>query len=282
MAQTTVTKRYKGKAQGPVSWEALLQIFDTLYGEKARSLPKYPAVIGAVYGKWIDSDNTQQEAASLVEIEDAYKKNETAYIIFSGSIDKGPPCIFEYWPSKAESFIEVHAPDNKTAAQLISSVKKVFPYIERYIFISYDTSEYAMATFIANIVQKRMVPGINVFVAKRDIQAGEDPIKIMLEEQLLHAEVLLALCSKQSKSSPWLWWESSAVWAKGGLVIPLFVDLSPNEFDGPITLVCQGRLLFNVTDLNSVLKSIIAKLCPGQKYEELAKEEIAELQKLKE
>lgn len=282
MAQTTVTKRYKGKAQEPVSWEALLRIFDALYDEKARSLPKYPSVIGAVHGKWIDGDNAQHEAASLDEIEDAYKKYKTASIVFSGSINNGPRSSFQYWPSKAEAFIEVQAPNKNTADQLIGSVSKEFPYIERYMFISYDTSEYNMATFIANVVQKRMVPGINVFVAKRDIQAGENPLKIMLEEQLLRAEALLALCSKQSKSSPWLWWESSAVWANGGLVIPLFVDLSPNEFGGPIALVCQGRSLFEATELNSALKSLIVKLCPGQKYEELTKEEAAELQKLQE
>jgi hypothetical protein len=282
MAQTTVTRKYKGKAQGHVNWDAILRIFDALYGEKARSLPKYPAVIGAVHGKWIDSDNAQHEAASLEEIKDAYNKYKTASIIFSGSIDKRHYSFFQYWPSKAEAFVEVQAPDNTTADQLIGSVSKEFPYRERYVFISYDTSEYAMAAFIANVVQKRMVHGINVFVAKRDIPAGENPLKIMLEEQLLHAEALLALCSRQSKSSPWLWWESSAVWAKGGLVIPLFVDLSPNEFDGPITLVCQGLSFFDVTELNSALKSLIKKLCPGQKYEQLTKQEIAELQKFHE
>jgi len=281
MAQTVLIKRYRGRAQEPVNWEALVRIFDILWGEKARSLPKYPDVIGAVHGKWIDGLNTQHEATSLIEIEHAYKKFETASIVFSGSLEKGPYSVFQYWPSKAEAFIEVQAPDETTSDHLIGSVRSVFPFIERYVFISYDTSEYDMATFIAKVVERRMVPGITVFVAKRDIPAGANPLKIMLEEQLLRAEALLALCSVQSKSSPWLWWESSAVWARGGLVIPLFVDLSPIDFDGPITLVCQGRSFFDVKDLNSVLNSLIAKLCPGQKCEELTEQEATDLHKLR-
>lgn len=279
MAQTILTRRYIGRAQEPVDWEALVRIFDFLWGERARSLPKYPDVIGAVHGKWIDGNDAQHEAASLDEIEHAYKKFETASIVFSGSIERGPHSFFQYQPSKAEAFIEVQAPDEATADQLIGSVSKVFPHTERYVFISYDTSDYNMATFIAKVVERRMAPGINVFVAKRDIPAGANPLKIMLEEQLLRAEALLALCSSQSKSSPWLWWESSAVWAKGGLVIPLFVDLSPIEFDGPITLVCQGRSFFDVTELNSALNSLIARLCPGQTCEELTEQEVVELQK---
>jgi hypothetical protein len=278
MAKTIVIRKYKGRALQPVSWEALIRIFDTLWGERARSLPKYPEVIGAVHRRWINGHTTQHEAASLDEIENAYKEFETASIIFTGSIERGPNSVFQYWPSKAEAFIEVQAPDETTADSLIGSVRREFPLIERYVFISYDTSEFDLATFIAEVVERRMVPGINVFVAKRDIPAGGNPLKIMLEEQLLRAEALLTLCSVKSKSSPWLWWESSAVWARGGLVIPLFVDISPSEFDGPITLVCQGRSLFDIMELNSALDSLLAKVCPDKKYEGLTEQEVAHLQ----
>jgi hypothetical protein len=103
----------------------------------------------------------------------------------------------------------------------------------------------------------------------------------MLEEQLLGAEVLVALCSQQSKTSPWLWWESSAVWARGGLVIPLFVDISPNELNGPITLVCQGRSFFEVDDINSVLSTLVTKVSPGQQVNKLTNEEVEELRGFK-
>ena len=120
-----------------------------------------------------------------------------------------------------------------------------------------------------------------MFVAVRDIPPGADPLKVMLEEQLLRAEALVALCSKQSKTSPWLWWESSAVWARGHLVVPLFIDITPNEFGGPINLVCQGRSFFEVAGINLTLRAVIGKVCPGHQYEQLTASEIDELNTLK-
>src|SRR5262249_12921973 len=48
-------------------------------------------------------------------------------------------------------------------------------------------------------------------------------------------------------------------------------------FDGPITLVCQGRSFFEVADINSALRALIGKVCPGHQYEELTAREINEL-----
>jgi hypothetical protein len=279
MSQTTVTRKYQGKALEAVPWEALLRIFDALFGESARSLPKYPEVIGFVNGEWIDAQNMEHKAQILEDIEQAYNKFETASITFTSLNEKAQKLFFKYWPSKAEAFTQIEASDKTTADGLISAVSKEFPLIERYVFISYDTAEYDLATFIAEVVENHMGPGINVFVAKRDISAGENPLKVMLDEQLLQAEALLALCSSSSKNSPWLWWESSAVWAKGGLVIPLFVDISPNEFNGPITLVCQGRSLFDVEELNAALNTLITRVFPSKKDGGLTQEEQVRLQK---
>lgn len=282
MSKDTVTKSYRGKASQTVSWDALLRVFDALWGKNARSLPSYPEIIGDVQGKWIDSQNTEHKAEVLEEIEQAYKKYETASIIFNSLDEKGLRRFFQYWPSNVKALIEVQTTDRATADTLIDSVRNEFPFVEKYVFVSYDSSEYRLAVTIAEIVEKRLAPGVTVFVAKRDIPAGKNPRKIMLEEQLLQAEALLAICSAQSKKSPWLWWESSAVWARGGLVIPLFVDITPNSFNGPIILVCQGRSIFNKADLNSVLSSLVATVCPGQIYEELTDQELADLKKFQE
>jgi hypothetical protein len=168
----------------------------------------------------------------------------------------------------------VQAGDQATAEQLVEVVRKEFPLVAKYVFVSYDTSEYELATFMAEVLGKRLLPGISVFVAKRDIPPGSNPLKVMLGDQLLRAEALIALCSQQSKTSPWLWWESSAVWARRGHVIPLYIDISPKDFNGPISLVCQGRSLSDLADINSALSSIVEKVCPGHKYEELTSQEI--------
>ncbi len=281
MAQTTIRRSYQGRAGEPVSWEALLRIFDTIWGEAARSLPKYPQIIGAIHASWSDALGTNYEADSLDEVSRAYQQRRTASISFNGLFQRVSRCSFRYCPDKVEASIDVQAGDQETAEYIIAAVRREFPLDAKYVFISYDTAELELATYMANALEKRLVPGVSVFVAKHDIEPGANPIKVMLEEQLLHAEALVALCSAKSKASPWLWWESSAVWARRGLVVPLFVDLSPSEFNGPITLVCQGRCFFELADMNSTLRAVIGKVCPGHPCEELTLEEVAELERLR-
>ncbi len=281
MAKDIITRSYKGRAVEPVSWEALLRIFDTVWGGAARSLPKGMQAIGAVHALWHDASGNEHEADSLAEVGQAYQQKKTESISFNGWLERGPRCYFRYWLAKVEAYIHVRAGDEETAERIITAVRQEFPLVAKYVFISYDTSECELATYMAKILKKRLVPGVSVFVAERDIEPGASWLKVMLEEQLLHAEALVALCSNRSKTSPWLWWESSAVWARGGLVTPLFVDLSPREFNGPITLVCQGRSFFEVADMNSTLRAVIGKVCPDHPCEELMPEEVVELEKLR-
>jgi hypothetical protein len=280
MAKTTVTRVYRGRAIEPISWEALLRIFDGLWGEGAMTLPFYPEVIGGVLAIWIDAEGIKHEAESLNELIESYKKELTAFIFIGGSINHGPDCNLKYWPARAEASFKIEASDTLTADKLLEVVKHAFPIVVKIVFISYHTSEFQLATFIKEIIERRLAPGISVFVARCDISAGSNPLKVMLEEQLLRADALVALCSKQSKESPWLWWESSAVWARDGLVIPLFIDISPNDFNGPITLVCQGRSFFEVDDINSVLSALVAKVSPDKQVNGLNDEEIVELRGL--
>jgi hypothetical protein len=281
MAKSTITLSYVGRAEQPVAWEALLRIFDTVCGPEARSLPKYPQIIGAAHASWHDASGVEHEAESLDEVGQAYQKRETAFISFRRLLESGSRCSFRYWPAKAEASIEVRMRDQTIAEQCIAAVRNEFPLIAKYVFISYDTVEYDFANYIAKVLQRRLVPGVSVFVAKRDIPPGANPLKVMLEEQLMRAEALVDLCSKRSKTSPWLWWESSAVWARGHLVVPIFIDVSPSEFNGPITLVCQGRSFFEVTGINSALSTLIGKVCPGHQCKELTTSEIDELNTLR-
>lgn len=194
MAKTTTRQSYQGRAGEPVSWEALLRIFDTIWGEAARSLPKYPQIIGAVHASWHDALNTKYEADSLDEVSQAYEQHKTSSISFSG-FGQGLRCDFKYCPVKAEASIYVQASDLKTAEQIINAVRQEFPLVAKYVFISYDAAEFELADYMKKVLEKRLVPGVSVFVAKRDIKPGANPLKVMLEEQLLHAEALVALCS---------------------------------------------------------------------------------------
>lgn len=108
------------------------------------------------------------------------------------------------------------------------------------VFISYDTGEIEWALFVKEAIERRLPSGGRAFVAKRDIRPGEEPLKRMLEEELKSAKAVVAICSRRSKTSPWLWWEASAVWARGEKVFPLFLGIDQNEFGAPLSSVAQG------------------------------------------
>lgn len=284
MVEVVITRSHTGRAREPVQWEAILRIFDSMWGPGARALPKYPNVIGAVHASWRDEEGNEHNADSLDEVEEAYRKYETSYISFSGKLEEDPRCSFRYWPAKAEASIYVRSKskNEETADRIVATVKKEFPLVVKSVFVSYETEEIALADFVKKVLGGRLDKGVSVFVAKRDIKPGANPLKIMLEEELPRAEALIALCSKKSKNSQWLWWESAAVWARGGLVVPLFVDLAPDEFGAPLTLACQGHNFFDVEELNSALRAIVSKVSPGLSFREITSEEIAELERLRE
>jgi hypothetical protein len=88
------------------------------------------------------------------------------------------------------------------------------------------------------------------------------------------------VCSRESRSSPWLWWESSSVWTNGRLVVPLFVDLEAGEFGGPLVLVRQGRHLFRDDDLCQALRAVLEYVALGTGEVALRESELAELRRL--
>lgn len=112
------------------------------------------------------------------------------------------------------------------------------------VFISYGTAELDLADFVKRILLRVSDNKMEVFVAKRDISSGADPLKTMLDEKLKQADAIIPICSYKSKETPWLWWESASVWAINGKVHPLFTNISPNEFGGPLVLVVQGKEFF--------------------------------------
>ncbi len=122
-------------------------------------------------------------------------------------------------------------------------------------------------------------PGLDVFIAKRDIGKGETPLEVMFKDNLLVATLVIPLCSKKSRSSPWLYWETASVWARGHRVIPLFVDVSPNEFQ-PIGALHQGAQLFDPDDLNAAIRAFAKVLSPRGDAEPLKEKERCRLMEL--
>lgn len=150
----------------------------------------------------------------------------------------------------------------------------------RYVFVSYATADLALAQFVTGLLECQLAPPIQVFLAKRDLEPGSDPLGTMLKERLLRASALVAVCSRDSRLSPWLWWETSSVWTRDQLVVPLFVDVEPGEFGGPLVLLRQGRRLFEASDLSEALHAIVESLAPGSEQRALQEDELAQLRRL--
>ena len=108
------------------------------------------------------------------------------------------------------------------------------------IFLSWGgQSSESVASVLQTILQGHF-PSAQVFFSRRSIAVGEDPLKRMFDEGLLEANALVAVLTKDSASRPWVVWETATVWAKGRLVVPMFVDVSPGGVPGPLAVKVQG------------------------------------------
>jgi hypothetical protein len=163
---------------------------------------------------------------------------------------------------------------------LINQFEKLFPLPIGSVFISYETSELCLADFLKKMLEKRLGPGVPIFIAKRDIKAGDDPTQKMIKENLLRANVIVSICTQFSKTSPWLWWETATGWARDQLVIPLFAGISPSEFNGPISVLLQGKQFFDQAELMDAFDEIGRRMVPSIILSGLDADEIREYDKL--
>ena len=122
------------------------------------------------------------------------------------------------------------------------------------VFISYDTRDIDLVNVIDTILQRVFKRQVKTFIAKRDIKPGDDAFKTMLHDNLANSTVVLAVCTKHSLTSPWLWFESGAGFGKS-VLIPLWAGISPQEFKAPMTIF-QGRKIDDKSEFNSLLSHI--------------------------
>lgn len=122
---------------------------------------------------------------------------------------------------------------------------------EPLVFISYDTRDIDIPHALAAIIKRVFTDRIRTFIAKRDIKAGDDAFKTMLHDSLAKSAIVLAICTKRSLTSPWLWFESGAGFGSG-ILIPVWAGISPSEFKPPMTIF-QGK---NVADKIEMLELI--------------------------
>ena len=101
---------------------------------------------------------------------------------------------------------------------------------EPLVFISYDTRDYKLVIAIDDILQRIFIGKLTTFIAKRDIRLGEAAFKKMLHDSLAKSAVVLAICTKNSLTSPWLWFESGAGFGiSASALIPIWAGIEPQK-----------------------------------------------------
>jgi hypothetical protein len=141
------------------------------------------------------------------------------------------------------------------------------------VFISYASDEVELADFLKHVLLRISTGNLEVFVAKRDISSGDNPLKVMLDEKLKLADAIIPICSRKAKNTSWVWWESASVWAKTGKIYPLFTNISAGEFGGPLILVVQGKDYFIKDEFHGTLKIVCEKLHVTIEKPDLTEEE---------
>jgi TIR domain. len=233
MATSTNTLNYMGRAEQPVEWAALLRIFDTVCGPEARSLPKYPKIIGAVHASWQDASGVEHEADFLDEVGQAYQQYETFFISFRG-YKSDSEWYFEYWPATATAWIRVRMGDRRIAEQYIAVIRTEFPLIATTatydVFISYASGDSALAMELKSDFEHH---GWKCFMAEKDIPVAAD-WQDTIRTALRRSQRILILLTPRSLDKPWVLLETGAAWVLEKELIPVLVQVDPSRLVEPI------------------------------------------------
>lgn len=273
-----VPREYIGKADGPVRWDALVRIFDAIWGPGNHELGGYPRRVGPITVAREDGRAARHTIDRLEELQGPYGREETARIEFV-SFAPDLTVSLHYFPAQALVAFRLQAPTEETADRLVGVVRQEFPLSARYVFVSYVAEDLPVAEFVKTLIQARVDKSVAVFVANRDVAFGSAGTPA-IREQLENAVLLVAI-SPRSRHSPWVSSEAGAVWGRGQLVLPIFLGISANEFNGPIKEYCQG-CNFRPDEIRRLLRDIVDRVCPGRACPDLSPDEEQQIERLQE
>jgi hypothetical protein len=260
MSERQARAEYRGYADEPVSWSALLAIYDAIFGEDAREQRSYPESLHNITVSWQDAGEVENRVGPLHDLQAAYESEQTARVTFSG-FEAGKNCTFIYCPGSKPptALVQLQArPDQ--LEPMLNAVRAAFPHERRVVFVSWSGSQgRAIAEALRDLLRTRLPPGAVPFVST-GIPPGADPYRTMLDENLLPADVALIIMNNDALESHWVTWEAAAGWARGSLVIPIFVDVRPGELKSPLAILRQGGRLNDRAWLDRAIVSVTDRL----------------------
>jgi len=146
------------------------------------------------------------------------------------------------------------------------------------LFLSWGgAAAKAVAAALAPILEDKL-PGVSVFFSSVSIEPVDDPQDRLFEQGLLVAHALVAVLTREGAGRPYVIWETAAVWGRGKLVVPMFVDIEAGKVPGPLTTKAQGIRLGDKADVVRAVAKLQAHFSvPAQS--ELSNDQWASLEK---
>lgn len=168
-----------------------------------------------------------------------------------------------YWPGAPRPRAEAHF---EGAPQKVDSQGKAFdevfpdPFEGQLVFVSWggDKSR-SVAEALTPLLESRF-SGVEVFFSETSSDPGKDPLHELFEEGLLRAKVVVAVLTEDSVTRPWVIWEMATAWARDALLIPIFVNVTPQAISGPLTLKAQGVPFDDPKKLDRAFEAIARRL----------------------
>lgn len=98
------------------------------------------------------------------------------------------------------------------------------------VFISHSSAETWIARKICEDIMKL---GIDVFLDNKDIQTGDD-FDLKTNEHIIDSDEIIMLVSQAALRSSWVMIECGAARALRKRLVPILIDVAPNELPQPI------------------------------------------------
>lgn len=238
------TDHFEGSSAEPVPWSTVEGIFDALISPDRRGLETWPAAPGNVHASWVDVDELMHPVGHLDELRTAYEQELTRSLEFGRYGGDLLTSNFLYAPGARPPTGGAAVSGSPAAVDAATSVvRSAFPLSVGggVIFLSWSGDvSLAIARTLKEILDRRLGAASNVFLSELSIAPGENPGEVMLERNLRRADALVAVLTEHAAQSPWVIWETAAVWGRRKLLIPIFVDTRPGLVPGPLGQVVQG------------------------------------------
>src|SRR5688572_2174605 len=103
------------------------------------------------------------------------------------------------------------------------------------LFLSHAAADRDLAEYL-ELTVRRYIPGIDVFRTTRtgQIRGGREWLA-EIRAHLLSADRFLILLTPASKTRPWIWFESGAIWIRDLPFVPALAGgLTPSELPEPL------------------------------------------------